>query len=64
MAARKALGTLLGETRLRVRKDEERGFSVFGDVLLCFAGAGDPTQPEHSGKRDATSVCVPIRLEL
>ena len=37
---RKALGTLLGENRLRVRPDPEQGFSVSGDALLC-AGSMD-----------------------
>jgi len=30
----------------------------------CFSGTGDPTRPEHSGNRDATSICIPIRLDF
>ena len=62
--ARKALGALLGDNRLRVKKDSENGFSVFGEGVLCFGGAGDPTRPEHSGNLGAATVCVPIRLEF
>jgi site-specific DNA recombinase len=42
--ARKALGALFGDNRLRVKPDPERGFSVFGDALLCFGGTGDRTR--------------------
>ncbi len=34
------------------------------DVATGNRGTGDPTRPEHSGNRDAASVCVRIRLEL
>ena len=62
--ARKALGALLGENRLRVKMDPEDGFSVFGEGVLCLGGAGDPTRPEHSGKSGAAWIRIPIRLEL
>jgi hypothetical protein len=52
------------ENRLRVKKDPEEGFSIFGEGVLCSGGAGDPTRPEHSGKYDATTVRVTIRLKL
>jgi hypothetical protein len=42
--ARKALGALLGENRLRVKKHPETGFSVVGDILLCCGGTGDRTR--------------------
>jgi site-specific DNA recombinase len=42
--AKKALGALLGENRLRVKKDSEEGFSVFGEGVLCFGGTGDRTR--------------------
>jgi hypothetical protein len=42
--ARKALGALLGENRLRVKKDPDEGFSVFGEGVLCFGGTGDRTR--------------------
>ena len=42
--ARKALGSLLGENRLRIKMDPEEGFSVFGEGVLCFGGAGDRTR--------------------
>jgi hypothetical protein len=42
--ARKALGALLGDTRLRVKKDPEEGFSVSGEGVLCFSGTGDRTR--------------------
>jgi hypothetical protein len=61
--AGKALGSGRRD-RLRVKKGPENGFSIFGEGLLCFSGAGDPTRPEHSGKHDADSIRVPIRLEL
>jgi hypothetical protein len=62
--ARKALGELLGENRLRVKKDPEMGFSVFGEGVLCFGGTGNPARPEHSANSGANSICIPIRLEL
>jgi site-specific DNA recombinase len=42
--AKKALGALLGENRLRVKKEPEEGFSVFGEGVLCFGGTGDRTR--------------------
>ena len=42
--ARKALGALFGQNRLRVQPDPERGFVVRGDALLCCGGAGDRTR--------------------
>ena len=42
--ARKALGALLGDSRLRVKEDPEERFSVFGEGLLCLGGAGDRTR--------------------
>ena len=60
--ARKALGALLGETRLRVRKDPEQGFSVFGDAVLCFGGAGDRTQPKHSSALLLPKIHIPLEL--
>jgi hypothetical protein len=62
--ARTALGALLGENRLRVKMDSENGFSVFGEGVPCFVGAGDPARPEHSGKSGADWIRIPIRLEL
>jgi hypothetical protein len=40
----------------RRREQSERG--------LCFCGTGDSARPEHSGKYGATSIRIPIRLEL
>jgi hypothetical protein len=48
----------------RHRVEREQGFSAFGEGVLCLGGAGDPTRPEHSGNSSATTVSVPIRLEL
>jgi hypothetical protein len=62
--ARKALGALFGDNRLRIKPDLEQGFSVSWDALLCFGGTGDRTRPEHSAMRGATTVCIPVRLEL
>jgi hypothetical protein len=42
--ARKALGTLLGQNRLRVKMDPDEGFSVFGEGVLCCSGTGDRTR--------------------
>ena len=42
--ARKAFGALLGQNRLRVQPDPERGFVVRGEALLCCGGAGDRTR--------------------
>ena len=62
--ARKALGALLGDNRLRVKKDPEEGFSVFGEGVLCLSGTGDRTRPEHSDNSSAALIRIPIRLEL
>ena len=40
--AKKALHSLLGNTRLKVRPDEEKGFVVCGEALLCCGRAEDP----------------------
>ncbi len=41
------------------------GWRIYGvDVATGNRGTGDPTRPEHSGNRDAASVCVRIRMEL
>jgi hypothetical protein len=78
-AARRAVKALLGDRRLDVYVDAhsfrlEAFFELAagdGDALLPVGkqasrsgGAGDPTRPEHSGKSRATSLRIPIRLEL
>ena len=59
--ARTALGALLGENRLRVKKDSENGFSVFGEGVLCFGGAGDRTRTCTSRGR---WLLRPLRLPI
>ncbi len=51
--ARKALGALLGENRLRVKMDPEEAFSVFGEGVLCFGGTGDRTRTCTSSRTEA-----------
>jgi hypothetical protein len=59
--ARKALGALLGENRLRVKRDPKQGFSVFGEGVLCFGGAGDRTRTCTSRER---WLLRPLRLPI